>query len=256
MRRLLLALALVLLASPAYAAIAHVQTVTCNADSVHTCTTAAITSTTGNLFVTASGHYTDGTNTAISDSKGNVYSLITAELTQTNLDDVRLDAKEAGTGGASHTFTWTSSDSFYGVIAATEISGMAASSVFDKTAGVADSGASHSSGSTAATTQANELLYGAGLNFQGVASVNDGGAGWIERANVAGDGVGVIGIIVGTRVVSATGTYAYTFTSAGSNTAQHIATWKELVAASNIFRNQGDLTGLGTGGKFHKDPSQ
>lgn len=256
MRRYLLTLLLILAAAPAEAAIAHVQTVSCSAIGVQTCTTGTITSTTGSLFVLSSAHYTDGVNSALSDSKLNVYTLATSELSTTNLTQVRIDYKANGTGGASHSFTWTSSDSFYGVLSASEISG-ATTTPLDKTIGAIDTTSPHSSTATAATTQAAELLLGMGTNFVGVAPVNDGGAGWVERTNIPGNGSDTIGLITGTRVVAATSTYAYTWTTGSSaDSASHITTWKELAAATKLFRNEGDLTGGGVGGPFFKGPLQ
>lgn len=214
---------------PSHGAIAHVQSVSCLAFSTNTCTTSGVTTTTGNLFVTASTLF-DGTFTSVTDSKSNSYSVVTSGFTTVNVADGRQDYKANGAGGASHTFTLTTSGSF-AAFAATEISGAATTTPLDKNTGAADIGTSHSSTSTSATSQANELLYGSGIVCENSTMVTDTGAGWTERINDGNSG-GNCGVLIGTKAVSATGTYAYTWTTSSSQDAiSIISTWKEAAAS-------------------------
>ena len=214
---------------PAYAAIAVVQTTSCVATATTTCNAGPITTTTGNLFI-ASTSYCCDTFTSVTDSNGNVYVNAIADTADGTGGTVRQDFKAVGVGGAGHTFTLTgASGSFYGTLSVTEVSG-AASSPLDKTATGADAGNSHTTASTATTAQANELLLGCGGCFFATAYTTDTGAGWTEQTNLDTD-ANTEGLITGTRIVSATGTFAYTYTSSVSRAcAQAISTWREASA--------------------------
>lgn len=219
-----------LAAWPAHAAIAVVQTVSCSAAFSTSCTTGAVTTTNGNLFVASAGYCcAPSAFVSISDNKSNTFTDSIAEVTQ-DLTQGRQQYKAVGTGGASHTFTLTGSDgNFIATLSVQEVSGAAAVPL-DKTASLASPGpaTSFSSGSTAATSQAAELLIGFGSSQDTTTYTNDGGAGWTEQTNVATNGVNIEGLITGSKVVAATGTYAYTFTTGSSARAvAGISTWKE-----------------------------
>lgn len=229
MRLLYALLAVLLLATPAHSAIAVVQTVSCSAHGATSCTTGAVTTTNGNLFV-ANSSYCCAAFTSVTDSKSNSYGNAIAATSDADGGTIRQDFIAAGTGGASHTFTLTgASGAFFGSLSVIEVSGAAASPL-DKTATGQDSGTSHTTSNTATTSQADELLIGVGASIDITTYTTDTGAGWTERTNIATD-VNTEGILTGSRVVSATGTYAYTYTS-GTNDdfAQGISTWKAAAA--------------------------
>lgn len=225
---LLLALVLLLVASPAWGAIAFVQKSECSFSGATSCTTPAITSTTGNLFVANAVLY-DGTFTSVTDSKSNTY-VGTGVSSGINIQDVRQRYVANATGGGSHTFTLTTSGSI-AAFSTVEISG-ATTTPLDQAKAGNDSGTSHTTGATATTTQAAELFVGAAGLIGGATFATDTGAGWVERTNIPPSG-GFVALLVGTKVVAATGTYAYTFTTSASvGTDQVISTWKELAAAA------------------------
>lgn len=220
---------------PAHAAIAVAQVEQCSATAATTCTTGNLTTTNGNLFVVSTSYCCD-TFTSITDSKSNAYTNSIADVTDNSGGKVRQDYKAGGTGGATHNWTLTGgSSSFFGTISVMEVSGAAASPL-DQIASFADigGGTSHSTGNTPTTSQADELLIGFGGTISTTTYTTD--AGWTERLNVATDGSHE-GIITGSQVVSATGAYAYTFTTGSSVfTAQGISTWKAAAAATTRQR--------------------
>lgn len=135
-----------------------------------------------------------------------------------------------GAGGASHTFTLTgASGSFFGTLSVTEVSGAATSSPLDKTATDTDpdGSTSHATAATGTTAQANEILIGFGSSAAPTAYTTDTGAGWTELSNISTD-ADTEGLITGYRIVSAVGTFTYTYTT---DTAEEnvlgISTWKE-----------------------------
>lgn len=219
-----------LAAWPAHAAIAVVQAASCIASASTTCTAGPITTTNGNLFI-ASSSYCCAAFTSVTDSKLNVYVNAITDTNDGAGGTVRQDYKDAGAGGASHSFTLTgASASFFGTLSIIEVSG-AQSSPLDQTQTNSDAGlTSHTSTSTSATSQANELLIGAGGSIGITTYTTDTGAGWTEQTNIATD-ASTEGIITGSQVVSAIGTYAYTYTtSLIVNNAILISTWKAATA--------------------------
>lgn len=232
-------------ASPASAALAFVQKVSCAASASDTCTTASITTTTGNLIVVGAGYQEDAF-VSITDNKSNTYIEAIAEVaccSATNKGQQRYKANASG--GASHTFTLTgASGSFYGEISVAEISGAATASPLDKTMTGTETSTDHSSGSTATTSQANEILIGFGTSRDGATLTTDTGAGWTEIDRY--EATANIPLITGYRIVSATGTYAYTYTSSPSLEAvQGISTWKEAAAGGGAAPQQRMLRGMG-----------
>lgn len=219
---------------PAHAALAVVQTVSCQQTGAGTsCTTSGVTTTTGNLFVASSG-YCCAAFVSVTDNKSNTYANAVPEVSQDS-GLGRQDYKENGAGGASHTFTFTGdSGGLFLTFSVTEISGAATSSALDqvKSATTSVSGTSHTTGNTSTTTQANEILVGFGSSIFATTFTTDTGAGWTEQTNQQTD-ASHEGLVTGTRIVAATGTYAYTYTTGSSVTAvQGIATYKEASAAT------------------------
>lgn len=204
----------------------------CEAQGSTTCSAGPITTTTGHLFV-ASTSYCCAAFTSVADNQGNSYANSIADTADASGGTIRQDYTASGTGGASHTFTLTGSlSTFFATLSVIEVSGATASPL-DQTAAAATAfGTSHTSPTTSTTAQANELLIGFGGGIQITTFVNDGGAGWTERTNVATDADSE-GIIVSSQVVSAASGYAYTFTTGtATNPAGAISTWKESVAVT------------------------
>ena len=230
--RVLGALLLVLGAAwPAHAALAVVQTVTCQAEASATCVTSGVTTTTGNLFVASTGYCCDAF-TSITDSKSNSYTDAITELAEGSFTRGRQQYVANGAGGASHTFTLTGgSASFFGTLSVTEVSGAATTLPLDQTATDTDApghGTSHATAATGTTAQANEILIGFGTSATNPADyTTDAGAGWTELTNVSTD-IDTEGLVTGYRVVAATGTFTYTYTSSTDVSYVHgISTWKE-----------------------------
>jgi energy-coupling factor transporter transmembrane protein EcfT len=225
-----LLIALLLIPSPALAALAYVQSATCTivGGGASSCDTGSITSTTGNLLVANWSTYTD-IFSAITDNKSNTFTDAIAKLTTGNTN-AGMQQKANASGGALHVFTMTLTGNGYTYLSVSEVSGAETSSPLDQTStDITSSVSSHTSGSTSATTQADEILIGFGTGESGLTGpwTTDTGAGWTEITNDPTTGL-IQGIITGYRIVSATGSYAYTCTSTtNSNTfANGIATFK------------------------------
>lgn len=148
-------------------------------------TTSAITTTSTNLLV-AGISYDSGTLntiTGITDSKGNTW-----------LKAIELDAAAllslwycAGiTGGSGHTLTIAYNDGVGSAISCVlqEFSGVATSSPLDKTISAQGTSAAPSSGATATTTQADELVIGL-VGWAGATSTASLGSGYTNLAQVA-----------------------------------------------------------------------
>lgn len=222
-------------ALPANAVIAVAQTASCEAQGATTCSAGPITTTNGNTFVASVG-FCCAAFTSVTDSKGNTYTDVISELVTGGTHGLQ-QATIAGVGGATHSFTLTGgSAAFFATLSVTEISGAAASPL-DQTATDTDAtGTSHATAATSTTAQADELLIGFGTSTTLVSYTNDSGAGWTEQTNVTTD-VDSEGLITGSKVVSAIGTYTYTYTTSGNAETVHgISTWKSAAAASNRQR--------------------
>ncbi len=183
------------------------------------------------------GDIADGSNPGtITDSKGNTYAIDVTKDDPGNHRTARTATAQltnALASGDTITIPWTG---FTNVVAAShEYSGIATSSALDKTASALTSfGTTHSSGNTAATTQADELLLGVHLLAANVA--------WTPVTDTAvTDTFGTsftAKLIIQYRIVAATGTYASSgTTAAGQDTIDEIATYKgaAAVGAQNVI---------------------
>lgn len=128
-----------------------------------TATTSSIgTTTTGNLMVVccASNSATSNDFSSVTDNKSNTYTR--AKSQPGNATDVEIWYAANITGGASHTVTATTTNGFRNVaLVAQEYSGAATTTPLDQTAGATGTSATPSSGATATTTQADEMVFGA-----------------------------------------------------------------------------------------------
>jgi hypothetical protein len=133
--------------------------------------------TAGNLNIVAVGwNDTTSTVSSIRDSRGNTYSLALGPTTGTGLRQSIYYARNIA--GGNNTVTVTFNQAAAAVdIRALEYSGLDTTSPLDVTAGAAGTGTSASS-PVAASTAANELIFGAGMtksHFTG------GGSGFVSR---------------------------------------------------------------------------
>lgn len=214
-------------------AIAHVQSVSVSGNNVSSITTAAISTTTGNLLVASLAHF--GNFSSFTDSQSLAWTTSISELSVN--DDVNGKLRQVYnqniTGSASHTFTLTLTANNYPTIAVEEISGQVTSGALDQTATVKEtsSSTSHVTANTVATTQANELMVGVGSTSHTVATYTIGGS-WTQRENIPTSSTAE-GIVMGTRIVSATGAYNFDWTTNTSiQSIGCISTWKEGVVSS------------------------
>ena len=198
-------------------AIAVVQTVSVTGTSVTSVTTAGITTTSGNLVILDFA-YNNSTYTSLADNKSNTYTDSVAEITGVSGSKGRQQHSDSITGGASHTFTGTVVEFRSLQLVATEVSGQAASpfdvSVTHDTA----FSTTHATGNTPTTTQANELLTGSciAVNLQ----LTQPGAPWVSQQTLTI-------LCTATQIVSSTGTYSATWTTATNDgTIEWITTWK------------------------------
>src|SRR5262245_38749878 len=235
---LLVALLLVALAgSPASAAIAVVQTVECDFAAATTCTTPAITTTTGNLLIASMSIYCNsGTcpTMTVTDAKSNTYGDAVAAF-QSVWTGGHVQYKAGATGGSSHTFTATSSANSYTVLSLTEVSGAAASPLDQTATGGTNRATTHASASTATTAQANELLLGFGTHTASSTTMTPTASGFTTLTSTDGSSGHGDALLTGYRIVSATGAYNYSFTTPSNvDGAIAISTWKEAVAAAGV----------------------
>lgn len=213
-----------------------------NATSV---TSAAVTTAaSGSTIVLALswGFTNGGTFATISDNKGNTYTQIGTELVSGN-HRARLYYCENAIGGTGHTATFTINSADFMGIFFLEITGGATSGILDKNARQNDTTSPFTSGATATTAQANEMLVGfvSGDSGSNPATHGISGAtpstGWTIQAGAEekNGSANVVGAIA-TNIVSATGAYTAGFTESGSSRAHvFIATFKEAAAAPKSF---------------------
>lgn len=224
-RIIVLALAALLLVSArAEAAIAYVQTAIADS-TAGTATTASITMTGGNAIIVALDNYystsayvfshtcSDGTNS---------YTKVFDKSDFANGGSSEVWVALNITGG-SRTVSCSQSSSGQVTIRVMEFSGIKTSSAFDVSSGQEAGSTSFTSGTTSTTAQANELLIGSIAVTNGNHS---GGAGWTDLGQYsAASGVNMQ---TSYKIVSATGTYAYTGTTDTTISRVLIATFKDV----------------------------
>ncbi len=224
----------------AHHSISVVQSVQASASAANTCSTAGITTTSGNLIVTPLAFYnvngfTSVTGTIGGSADGNTYGAVCA--VNQNLDTHAHRAASNITGGASHVFTLTLNGapaSGFPTLHVIEISGCTTSSPLDQTGTAFDgSGAtSHPVTTGGATTTANEIVVGSmGCGGAGYTFGQDGG--YANAQNTAPSSV--TGMISGTKIISATGSQTYTPTTSSSQTGcQCISTYTAAAGGSVV----------------------
>lgn len=199
------------------------------------------TSTAGSLVAITSSS-SDATVTISHSQAGSVLGAVGP--VNNGGDTIRIDYVENIVGGASHTVSMTTNAEQYSVLNASEYSGIATSSSIDQTGSGTGTSTTLSSGNVT-TTQADELLVGAGTISAGTDSTFTATSSFTLRGSIGNADEGTVGYLID-RIVSATGTYAATATWGGSSGAwvAAIATFKAAAAGGTtpkgIFGNPFD----------------
>jgi hypothetical protein len=188
-------------------------------------TSAAFTGSTvtGNMIVVAVGiDGVTGTPT-VTDSKSNTYTQVVFQG-GADFNGVALFYCANITGGASHTFTVTSAGNTIWAIAM-EFSGQLTASPVDKFTNVhTASGTNVPVGTTAATTNANDIVIAVAVNDSGHAMT--GASGFLQLTTSIT--AGAVGLAMAYKIVAATGTQTTSFTDSSSvDSAGIIAAFKD-----------------------------
>ena len=145
-------------------------------------------------------------NVKLSDSRGNTYTAATARTTWgTNWSAQVFYAPNVLGGSNTVTATFGTAIKSFGLVYPHEYSGLAAASPVDVSASSVGTSASMSSGA-ATTTQANDLLFGAGASANTITKV---GTGFTARLKDFGN-------LTEDRVATTAGSYSATATQNGS----------------------------------------
>lgn len=187
-------------------------------------TVGVATAATGSTFVILV--QADITPNTPTDSKSNVYTAVTAAITNSGIIS-RLYYCQNGTGGAAHTFTFTTGSSANLTIYFVEITGGLTAGILDQQNSVLDS-ASPFTVTTGATTQAAEICVAAisGNSATTPATLAES-TGYTIQASVLTGGPDWAGGIA-TKIIAATGAQTPSFTQSGGTTGGvHCATFKE-----------------------------
>lgn len=200
----------------------------------------ATTVTSGSITTTASGStfvvliQADATLNTPTDSKGNTYTAVTAQVTNSGINS-RMYYCQNGTGGSGHTFTFTTGFSANLSIYALEITGGLTSGILDQQNSTSDSASPYTT-TTGTTTQAAELAV-AGLsgNSATTPATHAESTGYTIAAEVTTGGPDWPGCIAW-KVLAATGAQTPSFTEASSSTGGvHCATFKEAGATDTLM---------------------
>ncbi len=218
-------------------AIAYVTGVTANLG-VNGGTTSSVDSTGGNLIVVAVASYEPSTAPTVSDSKGNTYNALTAQIVS-GLHRIQLFYAEGATVGSGHTFTVTGSTS-YASISVNVFSGAKASSAFDQQNGAGSGGSPLSTGSVT-PTEDNEVVV-AGISMDSAPSALSINGGFSTPAVVYFAGGSAYGVgsayLIQTTATAANPAWSWT---GGSNETAAIATFKAAAAGGSLVKTVGGL---------------
>lgn len=215
----------------AQAAVARVQAFSgTNTTFVSSVTTSSVTVTAGNLII-CTAEADVATSMSISDSKGNAWTLFqTNTIAATFIHNTWYSI--ATIGGSSYTVTAT--DNGGGVdslIICEEWSGAVSSlaTVADKNTGATDGGVpgtAMSSGASAVTTQAAEIVIGTGV-AAGAPTLTLGAT----YSNLTRVATAFTAIGFESKIVAATGAQTSTLTAGAASTwSMHVTTYKEAAA--------------------------
>lgn len=240
----------VLYAKPVWATIAVAQAVSAQQAGASSVTTADITSTNGSLFIVDTCYYLSGSSfVGITDSKSNSYVDSTNTIISSADSDARGEQvyKESGTGGATHNFTLTLSGNGFLAIAAKEVTDVVTSGALDKVATKQDNSGTtgHTSTSTAATTQPQELWSGGGcLGSSSAGTTNfTAQSGFTEDEELPHVFATEMGLLSAHKVVSSTGAAVFTFDidQSASGVIAWVTTWKEDIGVVAVRPRMGAM---------------
>lgn len=194
-------------------------------------TTAGVTTQATGSILVVGAIWETAAFTSITDSKSNSYTQIGTEQTIGGFK-ARLYYVENATGGSSHTFTLTTGGgNIFGTVLALEVIGGATASSLDQSNQQTDSASPFTSPSIT-TTNANDILVSACMS-DGIANPMDFAESTGFTVNITrNSGASFYPMALGTRIVSSTGSYNSSWTTAsGANAAVFIASFKELAGA-------------------------
>ncbi len=176
----------------------------------------AYTQTAGNLNIVVVG-WGDTTSSisSVSDTKGNTYTRAVGPTTNTGLQESVYYAKNIVGGNNKVTVNFNEAAA-YPDVRILEYSGLDPTSPLDVTAAATGNGTGASSGS-AATTSANELIFGAGNSANHYTAA---GSGFTERV------INIYGSIAEDKVVTSSGSNAATAANSGGFWVMQMATFK------------------------------
>ncbi len=180
--------------------------------------------TAGNLIVAFVRMSTTSQTVSVTDTAGNIYTDAVAQAQTTDGHQVHIFYAKSINGGANTVTAAFSATNNHPWLAVYEYSGLSKTNPLDRTAHAQGSGSTASSGATATTSSANELVFaGLGLvsNFTG--TVTPGAGFTLQLQNTATSRAATE-----TSVVSATGSYTGTFSlSASTNWSCALATFTQ-----------------------------
>ena len=225
----------------AYGALAVVQSagVSSSGAAASVVTSPNITTTTGSLIVCTFSHYFPIAATPVTDSKSNSYANSFGPVQSLSDANLRLRQvhKENATGGSGHNFTLTAESSSYLSLSCTEVSDGGA---LDQATGqdqLPFLGITRSSGLTAATAQADEILIG------GCSTESSGNfyvtSGWTTTYSQGSTG-SIQGLFAAYQIVNATDQYAFLADIEGDNFGSVclIGTYKQSAAPGAVAGGQ------------------
>lgn len=206
-------------------------------------TTGTLTTTTGNFIAVGVSHSV--ALTSISDSKTNAWTDSVGPIANGGDSNTQKHAMNI-TGGTLHTVSANLSGAGgYVALSAVEYSGLATTLALDKIQTNTGNSASLDSGTTAATTQNDELLMGSGTENLGPNITWTAGASFTKRSD-CNLGASTSVVYLEERIVSSTGTYSAPCTSSDSDPwAADIATYK--MAGGGAAPTVKTLSALGVG---------
>jgi hypothetical protein len=181
--------------------------------------------TSGNLILAFVRMSTTTQTVTLKDSAGNTYVQAVAQVQTSDGSEISLFYAKSILGAAANTVTATfSATNNHPWLAIYEYSGLSTTTPLDKTASAQGSSTAVSSGATATTTSANELVFAAtGLpsSYTGTTTAGSGYA--LLEKNPTGSPAANE-----SELATSTGTYTGTFTlSASANWSALVATFKQ-----------------------------
>jgi glucose/arabinose dehydrogenase/chitodextrinase len=169
----------------------------------------------GNLII-VQVIWSNTNNVTLSDTRGNTYAAATTRTTwNANWSSQTFYAKNIVAGTNTVTATFATAINSFGIIQVHEYSGIDKANPFDGARATAGSGTAMNSGPIT-TTNANDLLFGAGASIGAMSAI---GAGYQQRLNTAGNKTM-------DRNVTSVGTYNATATHGGGAWVMHVAAFK------------------------------